>query len=65
MEIQEKFRQNLSKYLTEISVSIPNISTPEITRKNLKTEYNDSIRYIIKKILHKSIRNRKSKFEKK
>ncbi|MDQ6764081.1 MAG: hypothetical protein M3015_15845 [Bacteroidota bacterium] len=47
MEIQEKVPE-LSKYLTEMPVTIPNISNPEINSKILK-EYNDSLDILLKK----------------
>lgn len=46
-EIQEKFPE-LSKYLTEMPVTIPNIYTPEINSKSLN-EYNDSLDILLKK----------------
>ena len=39
MLIQDKFPE-LSKYITEIPITIPNVTTPEITVKILQDYYN-------------------------
>lgn len=45
MTIQEKYPE-LSKYLDEMPVSIPNIKEPEISLKNLKAYY-DSLNSLL------------------
>lgn len=47
MLIQEKFPE-LSKYVTEMPVSIPDIENPEVNQKNLQ-EYHDSLLALMKK----------------
>ncbi len=49
MTIKEKYPE-LSKYLDEMSVTIPDEKNPEITRKNLKAYY-DSLDSMLKKYL--------------
>jgi hypothetical protein len=46
MKIKEKFPE-LSKYITEMPVTIPNIENPEINRKALQDYYN-SLRIVLK-----------------
>lgn len=46
MEIQEQFPE-LSKYIAEMPVTIPNTATPEITTKILQ-EYYDSLVILLK-----------------
>ncbi len=46
MKIQEQFPE-LSKYITEMPVTIPNAATPEITTKILQ-EYYDSLVILLK-----------------
>lgn len=47
MDIQEKFPE-LSKYITEMLVTIPDTVNPEITTKNLK-DYNESLNSLVTK----------------
>lgn len=47
MIIQEKFPE-LSKYIAEMPVTIPNVAIPEINRKTL-TDYYDSLNNLLKK----------------
>ena len=46
MKIKEQFPE-LSKYITEMPVTIPNIENPEINRKALQDYYN-SLRIVLK-----------------
>lgn len=46
MKIKEKFPE-LSKYILEMPVTIPNIENPEVTRKSLQ-EYYDSLNILLK-----------------
>ena len=46
MLIQDKFPE-LSKYIAEMPVTIPNVATPEITIKILK-DYYDSLSILLK-----------------
>lgn len=45
--IQTDFPE-LSKYINEMPVTIPNLSNPEITTNNLK-DYNDSLNVLVTK----------------
>ncbi|MBB6004384.1 hypothetical protein [Arcicella rosea] len=47
MLIQEKFPE-LSKYVTEMPVSIPDVENPEVNQKNLQ-EYYESLLALMKK----------------
>lgn len=46
MKIKEQFPE-LSKYITEMPVTIPNMENPEINRKALEDYYN-SLRIVLK-----------------
>jgi hypothetical protein len=46
MKIKEQFPE-LSKYITEMPVTIPNMENPEINRKALQDYYN-SLRIVLK-----------------
>ena len=45
--IQKNFPE-LSKYINEMPVTIPNVANPEITKDNLK-DYNDSLNALVTK----------------
>ena len=45
--IQKNFPE-LSKYINEMPVTIPDVATPEITKDNLK-DYNDSLNALVTK----------------
>ena len=47
LTIQEKFPE-LSKYIEEMPVTIPNVAEPEINNKTLK-DYYDSLNALLKK----------------
>lgn len=49
MEIKEKFPE-LSKYILEMPVTIPNIKNPEVTSKALQ-EYYDSLDILLKEYI--------------
>ncbi|MFM9909072.1 MAG: hypothetical protein ACKVOW_06980 [Chitinophagaceae bacterium] len=57
MRISEKFPE-LSKYISEMPVSIPDTDDPEITIKNL-SEYKESLELLLKKYEknHNSVSN--------
>ncbi len=61
MRISEKFPE-LSKYISEMPVSIPDTDDPEITIKNL-SEYKESLELLLKKYEknHNSDKNNFSK----
>ncbi len=46
MEIKKQFPE-LSKYLMEMPVTIPNVENPEINRKALQ-DYHDSLKILLK-----------------
>ena len=49
LKIKEKYPE-LSKYIEEMSVTIPNVQDPEITRKNLKVYY-ESLKDLLNKYI--------------
>ena len=53
MKIKEKFPE-LSKYILEMPVTIPNMENPEITRKALQ-EYYDSLNVLLKDYIENQI----------
>lgn len=42
----QKYFPELSEYLNEMPVTIPNVANPEITKANLK-DYNDSLHTLV------------------
>lgn len=55
MRIQDEFPE-LSKYMAEMPVSIPNIENPEINTKNLQDYYN-SLENLLKKYTLSHVQN--------
>lgn len=49
LKIKKKYPE-LSKYIEEMPVTIPDIENPEVTRKNLKTYY-DSLQSMLNKYI--------------